>query len=155
MHCCGTMSVSTAQTHIDTCLRMAKECEKKGRSHAYGRNVPALYDKHKRMQMADKAKHGMPRMEREREMCMKDTDVMEQVISLAVNAVYAQDRQQREQRDQENKGKGKGTDFGKGHKGSWDQHRSRPYDNKGKGKGKDGKDKGGKPKSSKKSSKKD
>ena len=72
MHCCRAMSLCAAQTHIDTCLRMAKECENKGPSHAYGRCVAALYDKFKRMQMADKAKRGMPRLERERELCMNE-----------------------------------------------------------------------------------
>ena len=149
MHCSKAMSLSAAETHIDTCLRMAKECEKKGRSHAYGKNVAALYDKHKRMQLADKAKHGMPRLERERELCMNDTDVMEQVINLAVSTLYAQEH------DQENKGKGKGKDSGKGHKGRWDQHRSQPYDNRGKGKGKDGKDEASKSKGSEENRKKD
>ena len=58
MHCCKAMSLCAAQTHIDTCLRMGKECEHKGHSHAHGRNVAAIYDKLKRKQMADKAKHG-------------------------------------------------------------------------------------------------
>ena len=105
--------------------------------------------------MADKAKHGMPRLERELELCMKDTDVFERAVSLAVSAMHALSRRIRENRDQEYKGKGKGKESGKGYRGSWDQHRSQPYDSKGKGKGKDGKDKGGRAKGPEESSKKD
>ena len=153
MHCCKAMSLCAAHTHIDTCLRMGKECESKGHSHAFGRNVAPIYDRLKRMQIADKAKHGMTRAERERELCMKDTDVLERTVSLAVTMAHAENESRR--KDRESKGKGKGKDSGKGHKGSWDQHRSHPYDSKGRGKGKDSKDRGGRTKAPEESSKKD
>ena len=156
MHCCKAMSLCAAHTHIDTCLRMSKECESKGHSHAFGRNVVAIYDRLKRMQIADKAKHGMTRAERERELCMKDTDVLERTVSLAVIAMHAVNEQRnRDNRDRDSKGKGKGKDAGKSHKGSWDQNRSHPYDSKSKGKGKDSKDKSGRTKGQEESSKKD
>ena len=86
---------------------------------------------------------------------MKDTDVLERTISLAVSAMHALSDRIRESREREKKAKGKGKDFGKGYKGSWDQHRSQPYDSKGKGKGKDSKDKGGRTKGPEENSKKD
>ena len=131
---------------------MGKECESKGQSHAFGRKVAPIYDRLKRMQIADKAKHGMTRAERERELCMKDTDVLERTVSLAVTMAHAENESRR--KDRESKGKGKGKDSGKGHKGSWDQHRSHPYDSKGRGKGKDSKDRGGRTKAPEESSKK-
>ena len=132
---------------------MGKECESKGQSHAFGRNVAPIYDRLKRMQIADKAKHGMDRSERERELCMKDTDVLERTASLAISAFNEQ--RNKENKDRDSKGKGKGKDSGKGYKGSWDQHRSHPYDSEGKGKGKDNKDKGGRTKGPEENSKKD